>query len=68
MSKGMSVCHEGDLLTDAAEIMERDQVRRLPVQDQDNHVVGILTADDLSWHTDHRLLGEVIEVVYERRG
>jgi CBS domain-containing protein len=68
MSKDMSVCYEDDFLADAAHIMERDQVRRLPVVDREKRIVGILTADDLSWHTDHLLLGEVIETVYEHHG
>lgn len=68
MSKPISVCYEDDLLVDAAHIMERDQVRRLPVLNQDKQLVGILTADDLSWHTDHQLLGDVIESVSEHHG
>ncbi|MHC4984492.1 MAG: CBS domain-containing protein [Planctomycetota bacterium] len=68
MSKDVSVCFEDDFLTHAAEIMEDKHVRRLAVVDRDKHLVGILTADDLSWHTDHMLLGEVVESVYERHG
>jgi CBS domain-containing protein len=66
MSEPVNVCHEDDLLADAAQVMEENQVRRLPVLDRDEHLVGILTADDLAWHTDHRLLGDVIQSVYER--
>lgn len=68
MSANVAFVSDDMPAADAAEFMERDQVRCLPVQNQDNHVVGIPTADDLSWHTDHRLLGEVIVSVYERRG
>ena len=68
MSKDVSACFEDDCLADAAQIMEDHQVRRLPVLDREKRIVGILTADDLSWHTDHQLVGEVIEAVYERHG
>jgi CBS domain-containing protein len=66
MSAPVCVCHEDDLLSDAAHIMEENQVRRLPVLNRDERLVGILTSDDLAWHTDHRLLGGVIQSVYER--
>lgn len=68
MSAPVCVCHEDDLLADAAQIMEDNHVRRLPVLDRDERLVGILTSDDLAWHTDHRLLGDVIQSVYERHG
>ncbi len=61
-------CHAGELLVDAAQVMEDQQVRRLPVVDEDGKIVGLLTADDLAWHTDHLLVGDVIEAVYERHG
>ena len=61
-------CHTGELLVDAAQVMEDQQVRRLPVVDDDGKIVGLLTADDLAWHTDHLLVGDVIEAVYERHG
>jgi CBS domain-containing protein len=65
MTGEVSCCFEDDLLSDAAEVMEKKRVRRLPVLDRDEELVGLLTADDLAWHTDHMLLGEVIERVYE---
>ena len=61
-------CHVGELLVDAAQTMEKQQVRRLPVVDEGGKIVGLLTADDLSWHTDHLLVGDVIEAVYEHHG
>jgi CBS domain-containing protein len=65
MTGDVSCCFEDDLLRDAAEVMEKKRIRRLPVVDRDEELVGLLTADDLAWHTDHTLLGEVIERVYE---
>ncbi len=63
MTGDVSYCFEDDLLVDAAGIMEKKRVRRLPVLNRDEELVGLLTADDLAWHTDHILLGTVMESV-----
>ena len=68
MSKSVYTCRADELLVDAAQIMEDQQVRRLPVVDEGGKLVGLLTADDLSWHTDHQLVGDVIEAVHEHHG
>jgi len=65
MTGDVSCCFEDDLLVDAAGIMEKERVRRLPVLNQDEELVGLLTADDLTWHTDHILLGTVMQSVSE---
>lgn len=65
MTGDVSCCFEDDLLVDAARIMEKKRVRRLPVLDRKEELVGMLTADDLAWHTDHALLGEVVASVSE---
>ena len=68
MTDDVSCCFEDDSLVKAAEIMEKKRVRRLPVLNQDEDLVGILTADDLAWHTDRMLVGEVIQTIYEAHG
>ena len=65
MTGDVSCCFEDDSLAKAAEIMTEKRVRRLPVLNRDQELVGLLTSDDLAWHTDHVLLGAVIESVYE---
>jgi CBS domain-containing protein len=65
MTGDVSCCFEDDLLVDAAGIMEKERVRRLPVLNRDEELVGLLTADDLTWHTDHILLGTVMQSVSE---
>ena len=65
MTGNVSCCFADDLLRDAAGIMEKRRVRRLPVLDRNEELVGLLTADDLVWHTDHGLLGEVVASVTE---
>ena len=65
MTGDISCCFEDDLLVKAAGIMAEKRVRRLPVLNRDEELVGLLTTDDLAWHTDHLLLGTVIQSVYE---
>lgn len=65
MTGDVSCCFEDDLLVKAAGIMAEKRVRRLPVLNRDEDLVGLLTADDLAWQTDQMLLGTVIKSVYE---
>ncbi len=65
MTSNVSYCFVDDLLAKAAGIMVENGVRRLPVLNQNEEMVGLLTADDLALHTDHMLLGNVIEGIYE---
>ena len=48
MSKDVCTCNESDDMTNAESKMANYQVRRLPVCDPDNHVIGILTLGDLA--------------------
>jgi CBS domain-containing protein len=68
MTGDVACCFEDDSLVKAAEIMAEKRVRRLPVLNRDEGLVGLLTADDLAWHTDHILVGGVIETGYEAHG
>lgn len=65
MTRDISCCFEDDLLLDAAKIMAEKHVRRLPVLNRGEELVGMLTADDLAYETDRQLLGKVIESTYE---
>jgi CBS domain-containing protein len=54
-------CYEDEVLTDAAEIMEENQVRRLVVFDRMNRLAGLLSLDDLAtFMSSDRLLGSVL--------
>jgi CBS domain-containing protein len=57
-------CSEDDVLTDAAKIMEDNQVRRLLVLNDDKKLVGLLSLDDLAaYMSSDRLLGSVLRNV-----
>jgi CBS domain-containing protein len=63
MTRDPVSCRLDDTVNQAAFIMEKNQVRRLPVLDDDNHLAGIVSLGDISRHTRHQLAGELIEEV-----
>ena len=48
MSKGVSSAQDTDTVAEAVKIMSERQVRRLPVLDQDQKLVGIVALGDLA--------------------
>ena len=56
-------CRADDTVSQAAHIMEEKRVRRLPVLDYDDHLVGIVSLGDICTHAQHELAGELIEEV-----
>lgn len=50
MTCNVCTCKEDDEMTNAESKMSQNQIRRLPVCDQDNKVVGILTLGNLTNH------------------
>ncbi len=56
-------CREDDTVAQAAAIMERNQVRRLPALDRHGCLVGIVSLGDICTHAPHELAGELIEAV-----
>ena len=66
MSKDVLYCHEDDDVRDASRLMERKQVRRLPVLSREDRLVGIVSLGDLAvWTRDEQLSGEVLQQVSE---
>lgn len=47
MTRDVGTCRDSDDLFEAAQTMRRYGVRRLPVLDEKEHVVGLITADDI---------------------
>jgi CBS domain-containing protein len=63
MSKGVAYCRDDDDLSTAVQLMEQNRIRRIPVLDRNEHLVGILSLTDLARKAPHRLTAELIEAV-----
>jgi len=63
MSKGITYCFDDQDVKDAAQLMEKKQIHRLPVLNRDKRMVGILSLGDLALHAPHNLTGEIVEAV-----
>jgi CBS domain-containing protein len=63
MSVGITYCFDDDDVTKAVQIMEDKHIRRLPVLNHDERLVGLLSLDDLATHCSHEVSGEVMEAV-----
>lgn len=63
MTKQILYCRDTDSLEDVALDMTKNNVRRLPVLDEDKRLVGIISLGDLAMHsTDehHRICGKAL--------
>ncbi len=56
-------CSETEELEDAVRIMEQNNVRRLPVMNDKQEVVGMLSLEDVAVHAPASLTGEVLKAV-----
>jgi len=66
MTRDVIVCHAGDSLTDCMRQMSRHQVRRIPIIDDDDRVIGIISQADIARETDRqRELADVVCAVSE---
>jgi CBS domain-containing protein len=66
MTTDMAYCYEDQDIEEAARLMERRQIRRLPVLNRSQHLVGILSLGDIAVRTGREdLAGEVLERVSE---
>ena len=64
MSVGPIICHEDDTLEHAVELMSHNHVRRLPVLDHNENLVGILSVNDLTASSSKPA---ALEVVFYRQ-
>lgn len=65
MSRDVETCYEDDLLEDVAEKMQDTQVRRLPVLDRQEHLIGMLSLGDLATKGDTHEAGTTLSDVSE---
>ena len=63
MSDKPVFCRESEHVDDVAHLMEDRRIRRLPVLDEDDHIVGIVGIGDISHRSSRQLSGEVINVM-----
>ena len=63
MSEGLVVAKAGDSIQEVADIMADAQVRRLPVVDEQQNLVGIVSLGDLSRETEGEEAHEALEGV-----
>ncbi len=48
-------------LSDALQLMAQHQVRRLPVVDEDNHLIGVVSQADVAREVKDKAAGELLE-------
>jgi FOG: CBS domain len=63
MTGGVIYLFADQEVEDAAELMERKQVRRLPVLNREKRLVGIVSLGDVAIHTSNELSGEALKVM-----
>jgi CBS domain-containing protein len=66
MTPNIIYCYEDQDISDAAHMMEQNQIRRLVVLNRDKRLVGILSLGDLAVDSgDEQLAGHTLEAVSE---
>ncbi|HEY1361910.1 MAG TPA: CBS domain-containing protein [Xanthobacteraceae bacterium] len=63
MTEGIKWCRDIDEVNQAASVMQENQIRRLPVIDQNKRMVGILSLGDVSHAASKRTAAEVVRGV-----
>jgi CBS domain-containing protein len=63
MSKDVAYCFDDDNLTTAIRLMEQNRIRRIPVLDRDDRLVGVLSLTDIARQAPHRVTAEILEAV-----
>lgn len=62
MTKDPAWCYGDQKIEDAAHLMEEKHIRRLPVLDRTEKMVGFLSVDDIAAKASFKLGGEVLKV------
>jgi CBS domain-containing protein len=68
MTSGIVSAHADELIEEAARKMGEAQVRRLPVIDHDQRLVGIVSLGDLARETDEETASQALEGVSAESG
>jgi CBS domain-containing protein len=65
MSRQPLWCFENQPIDDVMAYMQKSQVRRVPVIDQDNHLVGMVSLGDLAVKSDEQQAGRALRSISE---
>jgi osmotically-inducible protein OsmY len=68
MSHNPVTCHENDNTDQVLRLMSEHQIRRIPVVDFNNRLVGIVAQADLARHEDEEQVGEMVEDISQPYG
>lgn len=63
MSEGIVYCKEDEDIEDAVELMEKKELRRLPVINAKKRLVGMLSLGDISHAAKYETSGELLQSV-----
>jgi len=63
MSKGVTYCFDDQDVGEAAHLMEKKQIHRLPVLNRQKRMVGMLSLGDIGLHASRELTGEVVAAI-----
>ena len=62
-SRDLVTVHADDDLSNALQLMASHQVRRLPVVDDDNTLVGVVAQADVAFEAKEKAVGEMVEEI-----
>lgn len=65
MSADICCCYEDQSVDEATDKMRAAQIRRIPVLDHQNHLVGMLSLGDVAVRADEGKAGEALEAISE---
>ena len=63
MTKGVVCCRNTDKVRNVLEIMEEKKIRRVPVTDDNDQVIGMVSLGDISKSVSGKAAGEVLQAV-----
>ena len=63
MTKGVICCHDTDKVRDILDIMEEKQIRRIPVRDESERVIGLVSLGDISTAVPGKSAAELLQAV-----
>lgn len=68
MTREVSYAFAEDRVEEVLEKMSREQIRRLPIVDENRELVGVVSLGDLSSKVKERFAGEALEDISKPRG